>query len=302
MTKPISAPGISSLIDDFDVFFLDQFGVLHDGVSPYPDVLDCLREIKAAGKKIAILSNSGKRSAETERRMAELGFDPALWDVFMSSGEAAWRMFADGARFRRGMTCFLISRDGDLSAIDGLGLEMAEDAAAADVILLAASEGDRFDLDHYKAMLESAAAADVPCICTNPDKIMITRTGTSFGAGRIAELYEAMGGKVTWIGKPFPAIYAAALSALGGPPREKILCIGDSPEHDIAGARNAGLASALVRTGIHAGQSDAELRALFAQHDAEPEFILPGLAWRGWLAAASNEWRRAIRVFAQRTC
>ena len=128
-----------------------------------------------------------------------------------------------------------------------------KDAAQADVILLTASEGDRFDLDHYRRLLAAAAKSGIPCICTNPDKIMLTGAGPKFGAGRIAELYEEMGGKVTWIGKPFPAIYEAALKAVGNPPRTRVLCVGDSPEHDIAGAKGAGLASALVRTGIHAG-------------------------------------------------
>ena len=280
MKAPVSLPGIVSLIDRFDIFFLDQYGVLHDGAAPYPGALDCLLAMKAAGKKIVILSNSGKRAAENERRMVQLGFAPDMWDLFLSSGEAAWRMFANGAEFRPGMKCLLISRDNDRSAIAGLGIEAVEDGAEADVILLTASEGDQHDLDHYRRLLASAARAGVPCICTNPDKIMLTRAGPKFGAGRIAELYEEMGGGVTWIGKPFPAIYEAALKTMGNPPRDRVLCIGDSPEHDIAGAKSAGLASALVRTGIHADMSDHELAALCEQHGAVPDFILPGLLWQ----------------------
>jgi HAD superfamily hydrolase (TIGR01459 family) len=279
MKAPVHLPGIAGLIDTLKVLLLDQFGVLHDGHRPYPGVMDCLSAVRAAGKKIVILSNSGKRAEANERRMTELGFDPSVWDVFMSSGEAAWRMFADGADFKPGVKCFLISRDDDRSAIDGLGLELVHEAAGADVILVTASEGDRFDLDHYRRMLSAAAKAGVRAICTNPDKVMLTSAGLKFGAGRIAELYEELGGKVTWIGKPFPAIYEAALAAVGNPPRGRVLCIGDSPEHDIAGAKSAGLASALVRTGIHAASSDAELQALFAKYNAVPDFILPSLVW-----------------------
>ena len=275
-----SLPGIASLIDRFDVFFLDQFGVLHDGAAPYPGALDCLRAIKMAEKKIVILSNSGKRSAENGKRMIQLGFAPDTWDLFLSSGEAAWRMFADGADFKPGAKCFLISRGNDRSAISGLGVELAGDAARADVILIAASEGDRFDLDHYQGLLAPAAKSGVPCICTNPDKTMLTRLGPKFGAGRIAGLYEEMGGKVTWIGKPFPAIYEAALNAIGNPQKTRVLCIGDSPEHDIAGAKSAGLAAALVRTGIHADLSESDLQALYEQQNAVPDYILPGLVWQ----------------------
>ena len=280
MKPPVPLPGIAGLIDRFDVFFLDQYGVLHDGAAPYPGALQCLRMIRTAGRKIVILSNSGKRAAENERRMAQLGFVPDMWDLFLSSGEAAWRMFAEGVDFRPGMKCFLVSRDNDRSAISGLGVEAVKDAAQADVILLTASEGDRLDLEHYRRLLAPAATSGVPCICTNPDKIMLTRAGPKFGAGRIAEIYEEMGGRVTWIGKPFPAIYEAAMQAVGRPQKSRVLCIGDSPEHDIAGAKSAGLASALVRTGIHAGMSDHELLALCQQHGAIPDFILPGLLWQ----------------------
>lgn len=280
MKEPVSLPGIASLIGAFDVFLLDQFGVLHDGTAPYPGAVECLRAIKAEEKKIVILSNSGKRAAENQNRMLQLGFERDMWDLFLSSGEAAWRMFADGADFKPGMRCFLLSRDNDRSAIDGLGLEVVEDAADADVILIAASEGDLFDLSYYRKMLAAAAKSGVPCFCTNPDKIMLTRAGPKYGAGRIAELYEELGGKVTWIGKPFPVIYEVALNAMGNPARGRVLCIGDSPEHDIAGAKSAGLASALVRTGIHAALSDEELHTLCALQDAVPDFILPGLVWQ----------------------
>ena len=72
MSAPVPLPGIESLIENFDVFFLDQYGVLHDGAAPYPGALQCLRMIRASGKRIVILSNSGKRAAENEKRMVQL--------------------------------------------------------------------------------------------------------------------------------------------------------------------------------------------------------------------------------------
>jgi HAD superfamily hydrolase (TIGR01459 family) len=110
---------------------------------------------------------------------------------------------------------------------------------------------------------------------------MLTRSGPSFGAGRIAELYEELGGAVRWIGKPYPDIYEAALKTAGNPVPGSVICIGDSIEHDIAGGDAAHLATALVRSGILAGLSDAELAAAFRSHEVEPDYILPRFAWRG---------------------
>lgn len=270
--------GVRDLVSIFDTFLIDQFGVLHDGAAPYPGAVEALANLKASGKKILLISNSGRRSAPNEQRLLRLGFEPGSWDLFLSSGEVAWRKLAatsDGPK----QNCLLIAREGDRSAIDGLAFNLVDDGTAADVVLLSGSEADRYDMDHYRRLLEPAAARKVPCFCTNPDKIMLTPAGTRFGAGQIAEVYAAMGGPVTWIGKPFPEIYAAALDLLGKPHPARVVCVGDSIEHDIAGGRGAGLRTALVTTGILDGNTDAEKARLFAEHGATPDFLLPTFAW-----------------------
>jgi HAD superfamily hydrolase (TIGR01459 family) len=280
---PETVADLHSLAQRFDVFLIDQFGVLHDGSAPYPGAVEALSSLKAAGKKIVLVSNSGKRAGPNESRLCGLGFQPGSWDIFLSSGEVAWRKFSGqlGAeRLAPGTRCLLLSRGNDRSAIDGLDLELAQDGASADVVLLSGSEGDTRPMEFYRALLEPAACAGVPLICTNPDKIMLTEAGLKFGAGAIADLYEEMGGGVERIGKPFPAIYEAALRDLGNPPKDRIVGIGDSIEHDIAGAKGVGIAAALVRSGILAGLGPAELQDAFARYSATPDFLLPQFVWR----------------------
>ena len=279
---PLTISGLDEIEERFDAFLIDQFGVLRDGKGPYPHAAETLLRLKRAGKTIIILSNSGKRSAENDRRLAALGFDPQSWDWFLTSGEVAWRILrAESQQVSSGIArkCLLVSRDGDTSPLDGLGLTQTTSGEDADFVLLAASEGDVHPLSFYETLLSPAAARGVPCLCTNPDKIMLTKDGTAFGAGRIAELYEGLGGTVRWIGKPFPDIYATAREFLGPIAPEKICCIGDSIEHDIAGAANAGLNSILVTTGILETLSDGERQVLFAEHGATPDFILPAFVW-----------------------
>ena len=277
MSGPETIAGLGAVADRFDCFLVDQFGVLRDGRGPYPGAAETLSRLKAAGKRVIVLSNSGKRAAENSRRLAGIGFDATNWDLFLTSGETAWRILkAELAVERR---CLLISRDGDTSAIDGLGLARTATGADADVVMISASEGDRYPLDHYRALLEPAARRGVACFCTNPDKIMLTRDGEAFGAGRIAELFEELGGTVRWIGKPFPDIYAEAMRFFGVPDPSRVVCIGDSIEHDIAGAAGAGLASILVTTGILARADDSARAKLYDEHGAVPDFILPQFLW-----------------------
>jgi len=265
--------GVGSLVERYQVFLLDQFGVLHDGTNPYPGAVEALSALKRAGKTIVLVSNSGRRARPNETRLLKLGFEPGSWDHFVSSGEIAWRSFHEmtiSGRLRPNTKCLLISREDDRSAIEGLPFTLTRDGDDAELVLISASEGDRYDLDHYRRQLGPAAARQVQCFCTNPDKVMLTAVGPRFGAGRLADLYESLGGSVTRIGKPYAPIFDAALALVGNPDRNTVVCVGDSVEHDIAGGIGAGVATALVLSGILAGTAD--LAELYDMLNAYPNY------------------------------
>lgn len=268
--------GLAEVADRFDALFIDQFGVLHDGSTPYPQAIATLRTLSAAGKRVVLLSNSGKRAARNAARLTTLGIAPDLYQAIVTSGEVGWAMLAADPAARR---CLLLTRDDDRSAIAGLPITVVDDAADCDFVLIAGSEGDRRSLDSYRDLFAVAAARGVPALCTNPDFEMLTAAGLRFGAGRIAQAYEALGGTVTWIGKPYPAIYAAARALVPDIPVARILCVGDSIDHDIAGAAGAGLAGCLVRSGIVADIDGDALAAMIDRSDAKPDFILSDLRW-----------------------
>lgn len=273
--------GIGPLAERYNVFLLDQFGVLHDGTRPYPGAVAALSALKRAGKTVVLVSNSGRRAQPNESRLIRLGFEPGSWDHFVSSGEVAWRSFRDMAasgKLRPRTKCLLVSREGDRSAIEGLPFVLTGSGDEAELVLIAASEGDRFDLDHYRRLFAPAAARRVPCFCTNPDIIMLTAKGPRFGAGRLADLYESLGGSVTRIGKPGKAIFEAALALVGEPDRGAVVCVGDSVEHDISGGNSAGIATALVLSGILADTPD--LAAVFDEQRAWPDYIMDSFSYR----------------------
>ena len=268
--------GLSALLDEADAFLVDQFGTLHDGAAVYPGALDALLALRAAGKRVLLLSNSGKRAAANVARLSAIGIAPDCYDGFLSSGEVAWQLLARnpppplcGAR-----TCLLLARDGDDGPLEGLGLRPVDRAEDADLVLIAGSEAERRPLSDYQNLLEPAAARGLPCLCTNPDRTMLVAGRMAPGAGRIAELYEALGGSVIRIGKPFPAMYEAAFRLLGNVPRARVFGVGDSVEHDIAGAQEARCRSALVTAGILAGARDRDIAAEITRFGALPDFVL----------------------------
>jgi HAD superfamily hydrolase (TIGR01459 family) len=269
---------LAQLASRYDAFLVDQFGVLLDGERAYPWAPAALSRLARTGKPILLLSNSGKRSAPNAARLERLGFERGSFRLVLSSGEAAHRLL-EGRGLPAGLPVWLHARDGDASAVEGLSLTLASAPEEASLLVLAGSRADVLGLDDYRAMLEPAAARGVPMICTNPDVEMLTPQGKRPGAGRIASLYEELGGPVEWIGKPHPLIYAEAARLLPGVAPERVLCIGDSPAHDIAGGRAAGHATALVRSGLHADADDAALAALCAAAGVTPDHVIERFDW-----------------------
>src|SRR5258708_3574968 len=82
--------GMRELAADYDGFILDLWGVVHDGVAPFPGVLDCMTRLIADGKRVVLLSNAPRRADDVVRRIARIGVPQGLYHGVMSSGEEAW--------------------------------------------------------------------------------------------------------------------------------------------------------------------------------------------------------------------
>ena len=274
--------GLRTISGSFDRFLIDQFGVLHDGVRPYDGAIDCLMNLKAHGKCVVLISNSGKRAIENSARLVQFGFPRGSFDDVVTSGEVAWQGIASlefGVPFVPGNRMFLVGHDDHDYGFEKLGIVRVENPATADFIMIAASSAPKMSLGQYGELLSGGAAAGIPALCCNPDRLMLTSAGPQPSAGEIAWLYRQAGGEVTFVGKPYPAIYAAAARQSPAFPPARTVAIGDSVEHDIAGGNGAGMATALVRTGLSARPGDDWLKREIQKCGAVLDFVLPGLRW-----------------------
>ncbi|WP_332686577.1 TIGR01459 family HAD-type hydrolase [Bosea sp. (in: a-proteobacteria)] len=283
--------GIAALVARYDGFLLDQWGVLHDGSKPYPKALACLERMRQAGKAVIILSNSGRRGSENEVALARMGFPRELYDHLVSAGDDAREALAsrDEPAYRElGKRCLLLARPGEEHLAAGLGLTPTEDPAEADFVFAMSMDAPSQSVAGWRALLEPAAARRLPMVCGNPDRYRVHADGTLYEApGLVARAYEEIGGTVHYHGKPHARIYRTCLRLLGLP-ATRLLAIGDSLEHDVAGAAQAGIDSAFIAGGIHrsellwspAGEVESEscLR-LFARERCAPQFALPWFRW-----------------------
>lgn len=250
--------GLHEIASRFDGMLIDQFGVIHDGQQLYPGTTRVLSELHRLGIPVAVMTNSGKRAEANRQRLVKMGVPREHFVDAISSGEVAFSSLTA----RR---AFLIGKDGENYGFDGI--QFVSDPREAEVILILGSNAPTTSLEDYRKLLTGLT---LPAICCNPDKLMLTPQGLMPAPGAIAALYEELGGKVAWIGKPYPQIYRDAARLIGNP--QRILCIGDSAEHDVAGGRAAGFSTLLVLQGVSAGHDPATL-------SPQPDYVMDAFQW-----------------------
>jgi HAD superfamily hydrolase (TIGR01459 family) len=256
----IPIEGLAQIAPDYDGMLIDQFGVLHDGTRLYPGSLDVLAQLHALKIPVAVMTNSGKRAKANVARLTQIGIPRDYFVDAVSSGEVAYEQLRSSPAKR----AFIIGRRGEEYGFDHFTL--VDRPQDADVILILGSNAPETSLDDYARMLKGLT---IPAICCNPDKLLITSTGLWPAPGAIAAVYERLGGKVRWIGKPYRDIYDHALKVIGRPAR--VLCIGDSAEHDVGGGRGAGLTTLLVKTGVSEG---------LTRFEPKPDYVMERFIWR----------------------
>ena len=281
---------MSAFVAAYDGYILDQWGVLHDGTYPYAGAVECLQRLRAAGKRIVVLSNSSRRETENLALMERMGFDTRLIDRFVSAGEdahCALQTRTQAFHRRLGQRCYAFTRGGDHSHFDDIGLEFVDRVEDADFLAVIGNDSPQRTLADYEGELQSAFGRRLPMICANPDTARFTPSGLIEAPGVLARRYEELGGDVYYHGKPYPGIYTACLEALGCDPR-KIIAIGDSVEHDVLGASRVGLTSALIPGGVHGpelgvtwgGLPTPEAWSAFsASAPAQPGYLLAAFRW-----------------------
>jgi HAD superfamily hydrolase (TIGR01459 family) len=281
--------GMRELALDYDGFLLDLWGVVHDGVAPFPGVLDCMGRLIEAGKRVVLLSNAPRRSDDVMRRIAAIGVPRGLYHGVMSSGEEAWQYLHDRTdpfHAALGRRCLHIGSERDLEIREGLDLDIVETPDAADFILnTGPAEWDDTIAD-YAPMLDAARDRGLPMVCANPDLVVIHGGKPALCAGALAEHYEEIGGRVRWHGKPHPSVYESCLPLLGIADRRRLLVIGDSLRTDIAGAAAAGIDSLFIAGGVHAGEFTTDgvldrerIAAALAERDVSPIAAAARFTW-----------------------
>ena len=259
MKKFKSISGLLEIIDCYDVFILDQWGVMHNGKKGYNNAKKCINFLSKKNKKMIIISNSSKRKKDTIIRLPKLGFDPKNFNEVMTSGEMIWQgLNKKNYNFFKKLkkNCFHLynkSNKEGKNFINGLDkYNFVDQVDNADFILGCTTSNSLNSID-YMPLLIKALNKKMPFVCANPDYETIENNSSqlSICMGTIAKLYENLGGETFILGKPCLDIYKESTKKIDKINKKKILAIGDSIYHDIKGANLFNIDSLLITSGIH---------------------------------------------------
>jgi HAD superfamily hydrolase (TIGR01459 family) len=278
--------GFEPLARRYRGFILDLWGVIHDGVTPYPGAAACLAAIRDLGKPAVLLSNAPRRAHAAQAAMRAMGIADDLYAGILTSGEAthmALRDRTDPWFAALGRRMYHLGPARDRNVFDTLDLQLVEQPEEADFVLNTGPDdlAGPTEVADWEDLLQRFRRAGLPMICANPDLEVIRGGVRVICAGALTERYEAIGGEARWLGKPDPAIYTPVLAMLGTAPGET-LAVGDALRTDIAGAKSRDIPSCWVLGGIHEaelGGDRARIEAATRQAGLAPVAAMPRFVW-----------------------
>lgn len=250
---------------EYEAVILDVDGTIVRGEETIEGAPEGLRTIEDANLSKLLFSNNPTRAPVhySERLAAhDVAVDPdrvltsaSVTTDYLAANHAEDAIYLVGERRLRDL-------------LEAAGLRVTDDAAAADVVL--GSIDRRFDYDRLREA-QRALDRDVPFYGTDPDVTIPAADGDVPGSGAVLAAMSAVAGRDpdAILGKPSPVAAAAALSRLDVDP-ERVLVVGDRLDTDVALGEQAGMTTALVRTGITSG---AELDA----SSIEPDHVFDSL-------------------------
>ncbi len=272
--RSVTCSGSADLIDSYDVFALDSFGVLNVGEAAVHGATAAVEELRRAGKKVFVLTNAASTPlAGMRSKYAAMGFDFADEDIISSRGLLASAL----AEFDKGMTWAVAALpDALIEELPCHAIPLDERSVRdADGIVLL---GMRAWTPRDQHILEEALVQRLrPVLIGNPDLVAPRETGFTLQPGAFAHaLIDATGIEPMFFGKPYRNAFDELLKRAGpGIEPGRILVIGDTLHTDILGGAAAGLATALATDdGILRG---LDVDACIDDSGIRPDFVIPGI-------------------------
>ena len=272
MTKNLDDIGLKSVADHYDLFFVDLWGVVHNGIELYKDSTDALEKLLEKNKDLVLLTNAPRPNNDVKNFLKKMGLEEKYYSKVYTSGEAALNYLTSNFKDK---TFFHIGPPRDFGLFNDFKKNKIQTISEAKYLLCTGlfDEHEK-ELSYYKTLLKNEI--DKIMICTNPDLIVDRGKKREFCAGSVAKVFEDIGGTVEYFGKPHPKVYNLAANINN----KKVFCIGDNLNTDIKGANLLNFDSLIISNGIHKNEiKEKGIENISKSYETVCNYIQSELKW-----------------------
>ena len=271
MSKNLDKLGLKSIANRYDLFFIDIWGVLHNGINLHKNSIDVLENLSKEKKEFVLLTNAPRPNYVVVNFLKEMGLKKFFENVF-TSGEASLKYLLNDLDKK---SFFHIGPPRDFDLFKSFKKNKVLNIKDADYFLCTGLFNDHEkDLDYYINLLSDYTSKKM--VCTNPDLVVDRGNQREYCAGTIAKHFEEIKGEVIYFGKPYPPAYNLSADTKN----KKVLCIGDNLNTDIKGANIQNYDSLFITSGVHRYQiSEKKLNDVVKEHKVKIEYFQSELKW-----------------------
>ena len=271
MAVNLDDKGLNSVVNKFDLFFIDIWGVIHNGIQLFENSINVLDELENLKKDYVLLTNAPRPNSTVIKFLKKMGMNEKKCERVYTSGEAALNHLANNCN---DLKFFHIGPERDFDLFKLFKKNKVNKIEKSDFILCTGLFPEyEQELNYYKKFLKNEISKKM--ICTNPDLIVDRGNEREYCAGSIARIFQEIGGTVDYFGKPYPLVYNQAADIKN----KKVLCIGDNLNTDIKGANIQNFNSMLISDGIHKIEINNNFNNLFKEYDVTVDYIQSSLKW-----------------------
>ena len=203
MTKNLDQEGLRSIVGKYDLFYIDLWGVVHNGIKPHQEAIKVLNELELIGKEYVLLTNAPRPSNAVKAFLKNMNLEENIRNHVFSSGEASLNYLKSNFLSKK---FYHIGPPRDFDLFKDFEKDKSQSIENCEYLLCTGLfEKYDEDLNYYKDLFEKNINKQM--VCTNPDLIVDKGNKRELCAGSVAMVFEKMGGKVIYFGKPYPEVY-----------------------------------------------------------------------------------------------
>ena len=147
--------GLSEIYHKYDAFFIDLWGVIHNGIRLYPGAIEVLENLNKLNKRFVLLSNAPRPSKNVEKFLLNLKMDKIFVKTVFTSGEVALKSLEKkiyGKKF------YHLGPERDNSLFEGLEKNKRSLEEADFILCTGFLEKEENSLSFYKNLLNTISS------------------------------------------------------------------------------------------------------------------------------------------------